>query len=113
MPSDDFVGPSVSAADEAGDLGEQDRLGEEGEGARLLIAFLLCELREIDAAAVTEAAHGKLDLIVIRATKEELAAHHAQLADIDKASGGKLNFDLTLEQVEQQLEHALGRRRSS
>ncbi len=41
------------------------------------------------AAAAAEAAHGKLDLIVLHATKEELAAHHAQLADIDKASNGQ------------------------
>jgi DNA polymerase-3 subunit epsilon len=41
------------------------------------------------AAAVPEGAHGKLDLVVLRATKEELAAHHAQLADIDKASNGR------------------------
>jgi len=32
---------------------------------------------------------------------------------ISTASGGKLNFDLTLEQVEQQLEAALGRRRTA
>jgi DNA polymerase-3 subunit epsilon len=41
------------------------------------------------AAAAAEAAHGKLDLIVLRATKDELAAHHAQLTDIDKASNGQ------------------------
>ena len=41
------------------------------------------------AAAVPEATHGKLDLVVLRATKEELAAHQAQLADIDKASNGR------------------------
>ena len=41
------------------------------------------------AAASAEAARGKLDLIVVRATKDELAAHHAQLADIDKASNGQ------------------------
>lgn len=32
---------------------------------------------------------------------------------LSTASGGRLNFDLSLEQVEQQLEQALGRRRSS
>jgi len=41
------------------------------------------------AVAAAEAATGKLDLIVVRATKDELKAHHAQLADIDKASNGQ------------------------
>ena len=40
------------------------------------------------AAAAAEAAHGKLDLIVIRATKDELAEHARMLDDIDKASKG-------------------------
>ena len=40
------------------------------------------------AAADAEAAHGKLDLIVIRATKDELAEHTRMLDDIDKASKG-------------------------
>jgi DNA polymerase-3 subunit epsilon len=40
------------------------------------------------AAAVVEASSAKLDLIVIRAGGEELAAHEQMLADIDKASGG-------------------------
>jgi DNA polymerase-3 subunit epsilon len=40
------------------------------------------------AAAAAEAAHGKLDLIVIRATKAELAEHARMLEDIDKASKG-------------------------
>ena len=35
-----------------------------------------------------EIVHGKLDLVVIKATREELAAHAKQLDDIDKASGG-------------------------
>ncbi|MBI2294454.1 MAG: DNA polymerase III subunit epsilon [Betaproteobacteria bacterium] len=41
------------------------------------------------SAATAEAGHGKLDLVVLRATKEELAAHAGQLADIDKASNGQ------------------------
>jgi len=39
-------------------------------------------------AAVVEIVHEKLDLVVIKATREELAAHAKQLDDIDKASGG-------------------------
>jgi DNA polymerase-3 subunit epsilon len=42
------------------------------------------------AAAQAEGATGeKVDIIVLRATDDELAAHQAQLAEIDKASGGK------------------------
>jgi len=40
------------------------------------------------ATAVDEVARGKLDLIVVRASKEELAEHASLLADIDKASKG-------------------------
>jgi DNA polymerase III subunit epsilon len=40
------------------------------------------------AAAATRLATGKLDLIVIPASAEELAEHELQLADIDKASNG-------------------------
>ena len=40
------------------------------------------------AAAAAEAAHGKLNLVVIRATKEELAEHARMLEEIDKASKG-------------------------
>jgi DNA polymerase III subunit epsilon len=40
------------------------------------------------AAAATRLAAGKLDLIVISASAEELAEHERQLADIDKASNG-------------------------
>jgi len=40
------------------------------------------------AAAAAEAAHGKLELVVIRATKEELAEHARMLEEIDKASKG-------------------------
>ncbi len=48
----------------------------------------------IDAApvAVTQIeinAREKIHIIVLRASAEELAAHEAQLAEIDKASGGK------------------------
>lgn len=46
---------------------------------------------EAPAAAVTvaaEAALGKLDLVVVRATEKELAEHAGLLADIDKASKG-------------------------
>ncbi len=38
--------------------------------------------------AAVEISHDKLDLVVIKATKEELAAHAKQLDGIDKASGG-------------------------
>ncbi len=40
------------------------------------------------AAAVAAAASAKLDLAVLPASEEELAAHHKLLADIDEASGG-------------------------
>ena len=40
------------------------------------------------APTVAELAIGKLDLIVVKATKDELAAHEEQLAAIDKASNG-------------------------
>jgi DNA polymerase-3 subunit epsilon len=33
---------------------------------------------------------GELKLIVLRASAEEIAAHEAQLVEIDKASGGAL-----------------------
>jgi DNA polymerase-3 subunit epsilon len=39
-------------------------------------------------AAAVEIVHDKLDLVVIKATKEELTAHAKQLDAIDKASGG-------------------------
>ena len=39
--------------------------------------------------ALNEAAVGKLDLIIIRATDDEAAAHARQLAEIDKASDGQ------------------------
>jgi len=40
------------------------------------------------AVAVAEAALGKLDLVIVRATETELAEHASLLADIDKASKG-------------------------
>jgi len=40
------------------------------------------------APAVAEVAAGKLDLIVVKATKDERAEHTRMLADIDKASNG-------------------------
>ena len=40
------------------------------------------------SVAAVEIVHDKLDLVVVKATKEELAAHAKQLDDIDKASGG-------------------------
>jgi len=45
---------------------------------------------EITAAATVAAAaaHGKLDLVVVRATQEELAEHARLLEEIDKASKG-------------------------
>jgi len=41
------------------------------------------------ASAAEETARGNLELIVLRANDDELAAHEQQLAGIDKASGGK------------------------
>jgi DNA polymerase-3 subunit epsilon len=51
---------------------------------------LVMELVEAAATpgAATEAAHGELDLVVVPASEEELAAHARQLEEIDKASGG-------------------------
>jgi DNA polymerase-3 subunit epsilon len=40
------------------------------------------------AVAAAEATRGKLELVVIRATKDELAEHARILEDIDKASKG-------------------------
>lgn len=51
---------------------------------------LVMEVEAPVAAAVAEVEifTGKLDLVVLKATKEELAAHAKQLDDIDKACGG-------------------------
>ena len=40
------------------------------------------------AAAATRRANGRLDLVVLAASAEELAEHAKQLAELDKASGG-------------------------
>ena len=67
--------------------------------ARLLAEVYLCMTRgqeslmmEVDlpaaAAAVAEAAVGALDLVVVRATSEELAEHARLLDEIDKAAKG-------------------------
>jgi DNA polymerase-3 subunit epsilon len=67
--------------------------------ARLLAEVYLCMTRgqeslmmEVDspaaAAAAVEAALVGLDLVVIRASAEELADHARQIQEIDKASGG-------------------------
>jgi DNA polymerase-3 subunit epsilon len=67
--------------------------------ARLLAEVYLCMTRgqeslmmEVDlpaaAAAVAEAAIGSLDLVVVRATGEELAEHARLLDEIDKAAKG-------------------------
>jgi hypothetical protein len=42
----------------------------------------------VAAIAAHEAMQGTLDLIVVRATPEELVAHDRHLAEIDKASAG-------------------------
>lgn len=50
---------------------------------------LVMEVETAAAAAVaSEAAHGKLDLVVVRATPDELAEHARLLEEIDKASKG-------------------------
>lgn len=68
--------------------------------ARLLAEVYLAMTRgqeslvmEVETSAATataaETVAGKLDLVVIRATGDELAAHKQLLADIDKASDGR------------------------
>ena len=50
---------------------------------------LVMEVEATAAATVAAAAaHGKLDLVVVRATQEELAEHARLLGEIDKASKG-------------------------
>jgi len=50
---------------------------------------LVMEVETTAAATVAAAtAHGKLDLVVLRATQEELAEHARLLEEIDKASKG-------------------------
>jgi DNA polymerase-3 subunit epsilon len=50
---------------------------------------LLIDTAPAAAAHSEEQAREQIDIIVLRASAEEVAAHEAQLADIDKASGGK------------------------
>ena len=51
---------------------------------------LVMEVETTAAATVAAAAkHGKLDLVVVRATQEELAEHARLLEEIDKASNGQ------------------------
>ena len=50
---------------------------------------LLMEAEPAAAAAEQETARARVDIIVLRASEDELALHAAQLAEIDKASGGK------------------------
>jgi len=49
---------------------------------------LVMEVEAAIPAETAEATHGKLNLVVIRATKEELAEHARMLEEIDKASKG-------------------------
>ena len=50
---------------------------------------LVMEVESASVSGVTaEAANGKLELVVVRATEEELAAHARQLEEIDRANGG-------------------------
>ncbi|MGA0024892.1 MAG: DNA polymerase III subunit epsilon [Burkholderiales bacterium] len=52
---------------------------------------LIIESESVDAAAAESGFdRSSLKLVVVRANAEELAAHEAQLAEIDKASGGAL-----------------------
>ncbi len=52
---------------------------------------LIIESESVDAAAAESGFdRSSLKLVVVRATAEELAVHEAQLAEIDKASGGTL-----------------------
>jgi len=50
---------------------------------------LLIDTSPAAATQVEIDAREKVEIVVLRASDEELAAHEAQLADIDKASGGK------------------------
>ncbi|MGE0559248.1 MAG: DNA polymerase III subunit epsilon [Burkholderiales bacterium] len=52
---------------------------------------LIIESESVDAAAADSGFdRGSLKLVVVRASAEELAVHEAQLAEIDKVSGGAL-----------------------
>ena len=50
---------------------------------------LLIDAAPEAAIEVTQRTSTRVNIIVLRATEQELAAHETQLADIDKASGGK------------------------
>ena len=50
---------------------------------------LMIDAVPVAATQIEINAREKIDIIVLRASAEELAAHEAQLAEIDKASGGK------------------------
>ena len=56
-------------------------------GQDSLIVEVQATREEVQAATIKR---GELKLKVVRASSEEIAAHEAQLADIDKASGGAL-----------------------
>jgi DNA polymerase-3 subunit epsilon len=51
---------------------------------------LAIEMEAETAAASAQALHGQLELVVVRASAEELAAHARQLEEIERASGGCL-----------------------
>jgi DNA polymerase-3 subunit epsilon len=51
---------------------------------------LAIEMEAETAAASAQALHGQLELVVVRASAEELAAHAGQLEEIERASGGCL-----------------------
>jgi len=50
---------------------------------------LLIDSTPAASVRIEDSERGKVEIIVLRANAEELAAHELQLADIDKASGGK------------------------
>ena len=52
-------------------------------------SLLMDSQPQVVTLASEETAHPRVDVIVLRANEEELAAHAAQLAEIDRASGGK------------------------
>ena len=51
--------------------------------------MLMIDAAPVAATQIEINAREKIDISVLRASAEELAAHDAQLAEIDKASGGK------------------------
>ncbi len=50
---------------------------------------LLIDSEPTATTQIIDAAREKIEVMVLRASAEELAAHEAQLAEIDQASGGK------------------------